>query len=372
MRIFLLLLCSPALAQPGSLVFHNSTEGYHTFRIPSLSVTAAGTFLAFAEGRARNGFYPPHGDTTDCYGEGASAADWRCTNKDIVLKRSLDRGATFLPLACIAAANETHFYTNPQTLIAGSTIYLQFMRCVSPTNGGNAFVNCTAVMSRSEDDGLTFTRFTDISPVQSSSGGFGGVIARSGRLVFSAPGTATTGALLSDDGGASWRWGAPAAGGGGENQIAVGGGSGAGSLLMTVRRKNNTRELLRSEDGGETWGPAARQAVTDPDCQASMIRVFGSSGPQWLLFANPHTSGLLPYAEGRQNVTVQGSVDEGASWQPFFLVDSGPSAYTSLAQLRQEGRGPGSCGVLYEESGDLPLDFRSIRFVAFDCAPPTV
>ena len=47
-------------------------------------------------------------------------------------------------------------------------------------------------------------------------------------------------------------------------------------------------------------------------------------------------------------------------------------AYTSLAQLRAEGAGPRSCGVLFEESADLPVDFRSIRFLAFDCATGAV
>jgi hypothetical protein len=97
------------------------------------------------------------------------------------------------------------------------------------------------------------------------------------------------------------------------------------------------------------------------------VRSNASAAP-FLLFANPHTSGLLPYAEGRQNVTVQRSTDGGASWQPILLVDEGPSAYTSLAQLSPAGAGAGSCGVLFEESADLPVDFRSIRLLTFDCA----
>ena len=369
--LFCLLALPASLAQPGTIVFSNHSEGYQTFRIPSLIVASRGTLVAFAEGRARLNFTPAHGDTADCYGEGASAADWRCTNKDIVFKRSHDSGASWSPAAALALANSTHFFTNPQALASPSALFLLYMRCVAPTDGGNAFRNCTTVLQRSEDEGATWAPLGDVPPEQQSSGGFGGVALASGRLVFSAPGSQGAapgvGALYSDDAGRTWAWGASAPEGG-ENQVAE---AAPGSLLMTIRRKNNTRALVRSSDGGTSWGAPEVMGVTDPDCQASLVRVAPQGGgPGWLLFANPHTSGLLPYAMGRQNVTVQASRDGGHSWAPFFLVDKGPSAYTSLAQLLGAGRGPGSCGVLYEESADLPVDFRSIRFVAFDCAPP--
>ena len=52
---------------PGVIVFFNDTEGYHTFRIPNLvSLRGGASLLAFAEGRARNGFMPAGGDTIDC------------------------------------------------------------------------------------------------------------------------------------------------------------------------------------------------------------------------------------------------------------------------------------------------------------------
>lgn len=370
-RLLALLASSSHAQPPGTTVYHNFSEGYHTYRIPSLIATPRGILIAFAEGRARFGFAPPAGDTADCYGEGASAADWRCTNKDVVYKRSLDGGAHWSPVAALALANDTHFYTNPQGLAAPAALFLLYMRCLAPTDGGNAFRNCTTVLQKSEDEGATWAPLGDVPPAQQSSGGSGGVALASGRLVFSAPGSQGAapgvGALLSDDGGRTWVWGANAPEGG-ENQVAE---AAPGSLLMTIRRKNNTRALVRSADGGGTWGAPEVMAVSDPDCQASLARVAPQGGgPGWLLFANPHTSGLLPYALGRQNVTVQASRDGGSSWTPFFLVDEGPSAYTSLAQLLGTGRGPGSCGILYEESADLPVDFRSIRFVAFDCAPP--
>lgn len=364
-----LLAAVGATSPPGSVVYSAGTDGYHTFRIPSLAATRSGVLLAAAEGRARYGFVPPHGDVNDCFGVGASARDWMCTDKDVVLTRSLDGGATWSAASALALANDTVFYTNPQLLTpraaGAASALLLFMRCRVPLGGGNSFVNCTAVVASSHDDGESWEGFVDIPPEQSSTGGFGGIELRTGRLLFSPPGAKSTGALFSDDGGSMWTWGAPLPYQG-ENEVVELGG---GDLLVTMRRLNNTRALARSTDGGTSWGPPKLQAVTDPNCQASMVAIHSAAGgARPLLFANPHTSGLLPYAEGRQNVTVQFSHDDGVSWAPLLLVDAGPSAYTSLAQLGNAAAGAGSCGVLYEESADLPVDFRSIRFVAFDCA----
>jgi hypothetical protein len=89
----------------------------------------------------------------------------------------------------------------------------------------------------------------------------------------------------------------------------------------------------------------------------------GGSAVRRLLFANPHTSGLLPQPYGRLNVTVQASDDGGATWSPILLVDPGPGAYTTLAQLTPTG----PCGILWEWSDDYPVDFYAISFLAFDC-----
>jgi sialidase-1 len=357
---------------PGVVVYFNHSEGYHTFRIPTLGVIGggggggggggSGTLLAFAEGRARLNFST--GDTADCYGEGASAFDWKCTNKDVVLKRSFDGGRTWGPLQVLAFATDTYFFSNPQPLVTASgAAFVQYSQCDSthiPPNG-DAFTNCSAVVRKSDDAGATWGEPLP-SPLDrfQNAGGFGGVQLASGRLIFSLAGD--TGCLYSDNGGVNWVYGVPPQHIA-ENQIAE---LTPNVLLMTSRGHNNSRELVRSHDGGLSWDAPQVQAVTDPNCQASMIAVrTADAAAAFLLFANPHTSGLLPYAEGRQNVTVQISYDAGSSWAPTVLIDQGPSAYTALAQLDLV-----ECAILYEESADLPVDFRSIRFVAFPCAGP--
>ena len=358
-------------APPDSvLVFRNESEGYHTFRLPSvIALGVGGALLVCAEARARLGFAPPGGDTSDCYGEGASAADWKCTNKDIACKRSGDGGRSWGAAAVLAEADDASFYTNPQLLLAapGGAVFLEYMRCIPPAGGGNSFLNCTAVLRLSDDGGASWAPPRELPPSpQQSSGGFGGIVTASGRLVFSPPSGKQTGALYSDDGGASWAWGAPPARGG-ESQLAEL--QPGGPLLLTVRHSNNSRVLYTSSDGGASWGAPQPQAVTDPNCQASMIAVVNASDPgarRRLLFSNPHTDGLQPYAYGRRNVTVQASDDGGASWAPIFLVAEGPSAYTSLVQLGG-GEGARSCGVMVEWSDDYPIDFYGISFRTFDC-----
>jgi sialidase-1 len=360
------LLCTTTLSHwqsepPGVVVYFNNSEGYHTFRIPTLAVSIDGSLLAFAEGRARLNFST--GDTADCYGEGASAFDWKCTNKDVVLKRSFDGGRTWGPLQVLALATASYFFSNPQPLVTSSgAAFVQYSQCDSthtPPNG-DAFTNCTAVVRRSDDAGATWGAPLPLPKDRfQNAGGFGGLQLASGRLIFSLAGGA--GCLYSDDGGKLWAYGAPPQHVA-ENQIAE---LAPGALLMTSRGRNNSRMLVRSRDGGLSWDAPQAQAVTDPNCQASMIAARADAAAAFLLFANPHTSGLLPYAEGRQNVTVQISRDAGRSWVPTLLIDQGPSAYTALAQLDNT-----ECAILYEESEDLPVDFRSIRFVAFPCAGP--
>jgi len=55
-------------------VYVSGTEGYHTFRIPSVVVTAKGTLLAFCEGRK---FWATDQSPTDLVLSGASTAAGR-------------------------------------------------------------------------------------------------------------------------------------------------------------------------------------------------------------------------------------------------------------------------------------------------------
>lgn len=68
-----------------SVPYTAGRDGYGTFRIPAVVRTAAGTVLAFAEGR-----HDGAGDTGDI---------------DVVLRRSADGGCTWGPLTVVAAGH---------------------------------------------------------------------------------------------------------------------------------------------------------------------------------------------------------------------------------------------------------------------------
>ena len=89
-RIFgcILILCGSGSAQEIKQVdvFISGTEGYHTFRIPSLLVTSKGTVLAFCEGRKND--RRDHGDL------------------DLVMKRSDDGGKTWSKLSVVYEEGE--------------------------------------------------------------------------------------------------------------------------------------------------------------------------------------------------------------------------------------------------------------------------
>src|SRR5262249_30764355 len=73
----LILSALAAGAQEQTPLFIAGRDGYHTYRIPSLLVTKKVTLLAFCEGRKKGA-----GDAGDI---------------DLLLKRSVDNGKTWLP-----------------------------------------------------------------------------------------------------------------------------------------------------------------------------------------------------------------------------------------------------------------------------------
>src|SRR5579862_1390820 len=96
------LLCLTAWG--GSLteteIFRAGEGGYHTYRIPAMIVTSKGTLLAFCEGRRNSG-----SDTGDI---------------DVLLRRSVDRGKTWLAVQKIADMG-TDTIGNPTPVVERKT-----------------------------------------------------------------------------------------------------------------------------------------------------------------------------------------------------------------------------------------------------------
>lgn len=303
-------------------------DGYHTFRIPALAVTAAGTVLAFCEGR-RHG----RGDAGEI---------------DLVMKRSRDGGLTWSDLQVVVQV-EGMTCGNPCPVVdrESDTIWLPFSQ--NPADGDEAAITAgratrTVWLTRSRDDGRTWARPREISPQVKrptwtwyATGPGHGIQLESGRLLV--PCDHMEGihfdrrldpyrshVIYSDDRGASWKIGGVV--GDGTNECAVAE-TVDGRVYINCRNHvgSHSRAVAWSRDGGEHFeGPGFDQVLIEPVCQASLVRLSGGADHDRsrILFANPAST-------VRERLTVRLSYDEGESWPVARQLYGGPSAYSDLA-----------------------------------------
>jgi len=340
-------------------VYVSGLNGYHTYRIPSLLVTKAGTLLAFCEGRKR------------------SAAD--LGDVDLMVKRSSDNGATWSSQEIVHEEGGDAEITigNPCPVEDRDTgvIWMPFCR-----NNKKAFVMSSA------DDGRTWSapREIDVDASWASRGHYAtgpGVGIQltmgehKGRLVIpcdhrdgenKSQGHAAH-ALYSDDHGLTWRRADVAGPGGDECQVVE---LADGSLMLNIRMQTHyqgCRAASISRDGGETWSPLVHDRnLPCPICQASLIRYSWASGGgrSCLLFSNPASAGDPVATDRKKNkgervrMTVRLSYDEGKTWPVAKLIHPGPSAYSCLAALPN-----GEIGLLYEKGKDRL--YESLSFARF-------
>ena len=313
-------------------VFVSGTDGYHTYRIPALLTTRAGTVLAFCEGRRHHG-----GD----HGEIA-----------LLVKRSEDDGHTW-------SEQEVVWEDTPNTCgnpcpVQDSSTGVIWLTANWNRPGGSSYDYFNALDTRyvfvlaSEDDGRTWSPPRDItSDVKRPNWGWYATGPCTGIELMTGP---SQGRLLipcnhtefdessarlyshviySDDHGESWHLG-------GrtptdmldECQAAE---LSDGRVMLNMRnadRAQDRRAVSISEDGGLTWGPVRHDpALPEPmvgslGCQGSLIRAADGR----LFFSNPAST-------HREHLTVRMSPDDGATWPVARVLHEGPAAYSSLAAL---------------------------------------
>jgi sialidase-1 len=301
---------------------------------------------------------------------------------DLLLKRSTDGGATWLPQELIfeEGGNAKIKYGNPTTVVdhETGTIWLAANRDYLTERGARA--GGTLVLFRSDESGRTWSQPLDITAsVKKPEWGhhaFGpgiGIQVRygdlKGRLLFPANFRQSfdkrqpsfSHVIFSDDHGKSWKLGGVLGDYTNECQLAeiVEPGKGPG-LLINMRNhwgrggsadKSGNRLVARSFDGGQSWDDERMDAaLPEPPCQASLFRYsFAADGePGRLLFANPA-------GPGRSNLRVRLSLDEGRTWPHEKQLFAGSAAYSCLARLPD-----GRVGIVYERD-----NYRQIRFAAF-------
>jgi sialidase-1 len=371
-------LAAPAETAAGcasSVPYVSGQGGYAAYRVPAVVTTRHGTVLAFAEGR-RTGA----GDSGDI---------------DVVLRRSADGGCTWGPLTVVAAGRgDTR--GNPAPVVdprtgavvlvtcfnGGGATEAQIMRGeVPPERGRRVFVQ------RSSDDGRRFSAPYEITAAVKPAHwrwyatGPGHALAlthgpHAGRLVVPAnhsaappAGSPDTGAepryhgghaLLSDDGGRTWRLGFvdDSHDGHANANESTAAQLPDGRVYLNARDQHGTlpgnRLDTHSSDGGETLDrPYTPQPALDdvPVVQSSVLQPPGSP----LLFSAPSD----PAA--RRALALWRSTDGGTTFTKSLTLTPNRSAYSDLARLDRA-----TVGVLFETGVDGSYETIEFRRVPVD------
>lgn len=354
-RLFLLLtvalpLTSNAKAADEPLgisqhaIFEAGKQGYHTYRIPSLIVSAKGTVLAFCEGRK------------------SSSSD--SGNIDLVLRRSFDGGKTWQPPQIVWDDGD-NTCGNPCPVVDASTgtIWLLLTHNLgadaeSKIIDGTSRGTRTVWVSKSSDDGASWTAPVEITREVKlpdwtwyATGPGVGIQLKSGRLLIpcdnKVAGTKArqSHVIYSDDHGASWKLGGVVGPNCNECQ-AVELSDGRVMLNMRSYQSNNRRLVSLSSDGGVTWSPPVDdKELIEPVCQASIVRVPSPDRQKpWMLFSNPASN-------KREKMTVKLSTDDAQTWTKSRTLFPGPAAYSCLTVLSD-----GTIGCLYERGDKRPYE----------------
>jgi len=359
-NVFLLVVLScfsmNALADTPTMidVYTSGRDGYHTYRIPAIVVTKAGTVLAFAEGRKNS-----KGDSGDI---------------DMFVKRSTDGGLTWSAQQLVWDDGE-NTCGNPCAVVdqTTGTIWLlmthnpgDYHEFKSETYKGTR----TVWVTHSTDDGLTWTEPTEITATTKDSNwewyatgpGIGIQLQHgphAGRLLIPANHSyAPDGkdaisiyrngygigahAIYSDDGGKTWRRSDNTVRPGVNESQLVELSDGRVMTNMRAYFEDARRRYALSDDGGTTWGEALRaEELIEPVCQASILRVsWPKDGePGVILFSNPANE------KKRSRMTVRASFDDGRSWPVSRLIHEDSGAYSCLVVLPD-----GEIGCFFERN----------------------
>lgn len=334
-------------------LFIGGEDGYTAYRIPGMVVTPKGAVLAYCEARR------------------TSSADWG--DIEVLLRRSVDGGKTWDPPRKIAhkgapvprsrfshgrkyRSDTEQTVNNPAAVIEAATGRIYFLYCIEY---GACFV------MHSDDDGVSWSEPADITSTFDqfrpefpwtviATGPGHGIQLKSGRLVM--PVWLSSGAggkhrpsvvsvIFSDDRGTSWRRGAIAIPNNEEfvnpsETTAVELSDGTVMLNARNESKPNRRLIVTSPDGATSWSaPQFDEALLEPICLGSLLRLPTDSAEDRLLFANPHSlkrdanGNVIPGSGPRGNLSIKLSNDGGKTWPIMKTLEPGPSAYSDLASL---------------------------------------
>lgn len=341
-----------------------TTGGFHSFRIPSLIRTNAGTLLAFAEGRKYNN--KDYGDI------------------NLVYRRSTDNGATWSALGEVEGIGPGT-WGNPTAVVDANNgrVWL-FMSWNSGTTNQfgtdglkkiDTWGERKVYASYSDNDGVSWSTPKDLTstllPPNYAWDAMGPGVglqtkkgSRPGRLIIPALGRN----IYSDDGGTTWQY------------KLLPGGTSEGTVVELL-----TGQLMRNDRGASLWESNKRRfvsrgtlesgfsawsadpALLDPRCEGSILRY--TDAPSRIMFLNPAST------ERRCKMRVRISYDEGQTWNDAqsrrihdTLTDDetcaqGKGGYSSMTKTADFM--VGALVEINEAVGD-DLGHRSIEFHKFN------
>lgn len=333
-------------------------DGVHTYRIPGLATTSAGTLLGVYDVRNHNNI-----DLQE--------------DVQVGLSRSTDGGKTWEPMKKIMDMTSYGSLPRSQNGVGDPSILTDNLRgrtwVMALWNHGfgggrgwwasrnNAMTpeeqTGQVLLVHSDDDGQTWSQPANITAqIKDPSwhlilqGPGRGIVMQDSTLVFPIQWTDSSympyaSIVWSRDNGQTWTIGAPAFKNTTEAQVVE---LEPGVLMLNMRRnQGDSRAICVTQDMGRTWEehPTSRKALPEPVCMASLIKVPAAEnalGRDILLFSNPDTT------KTRAKITIKASLDNGMTWLPEneLLLDEEPNwGYSCLTMIDPE-----TVGILYESS----------------------
>lgn len=319
------------------------THGVECFRIPSLVTAPNGYLIAAIDERV------PHcGDLRD--------------NRDIniVLRISKDNGNSWSKVKTVVDFPDGQSASDPSMIVDGETghIFLFYNFMDLDNENGIYYLHVT----ESKDNGESWSEPRDITSQVTrqewhedfkfiTSGR--GIQTRDGTILHTLVNVTQNSVYVygSKDHGKTWFYKGTPVKPGDESKIVE---LDNGDWMINSRDKEKTgiRYVHVSNDNGDTWKTRTDKQLIDPGNNASLIRyttVRDGYNKSRLLFSNAKMK------DGRKNMTVRISYDEGKTWTEGRTIYDGPSAYSTLTVLEN-----GEIGLLFEKD-----DYSQNSFVKF-------
>lgn len=296
------------------------------YRIPALVVANNGDLIAAIDER------------------GPSCADLRTNeNINIVMRKSKDNGKTWTDIRTLVDYPQGRSASDPSFINDSKTGTIFMFYNYMDLNREKDIYYLHVV--RSTDNGETWSEPVDITKQISKPEWHGDF-----KFITSGKGTQTTSGILlhtlvnlkygvfafgSDDHGKTWFLRDTPVKPADESKIIE---LKDGSWMINSRVNSpGIRYVHISSDQGKSWESRAESALTDPGCNAAIIR-YAYKKKNCLLFVNADDK------KARKNLTVKVSYDEGKSWTKGKTVYPGAAAYSDMVVMKN-----GDIGILFEK-----------------------